>query len=858
MLGSITATATVGVNNPSVITITPSVTTFSSAKAVAYLGPQAIAPVVKYSPNYSADKYLDVLESGTPYDSSTPVSGYFGQSGEFTTGFLTLAVPLMYATNPSISHLFIIRKSYNPTISVPSFNVFGSATTNANLFTDCQFLSPNGNFISGNSVASLGAVNLKNATYTAASRGFSYYYTTNGLSSTDGFSDSAVFTIVETGGNYSMYAALALVPGQIGSSNLLYSALTAAYPFAVLSQSVATSGIYMGPCYAAGNLFGYPQIGPAVMQGDLDAFIGPKQNNGLVEARSATSQGLAAQLDLTYFRIGGPSLSLPGGTSPEITLSFEQTPDGHKRLVGGAAVVSNYIHQPQNASAKNSILTIDPARAYPGRRVQTIEIPSCGSQYVTAPSIMISEPEDENGTIAKATAEINNGKLSKITITDPGTGYSSAPDVFVLPPVSAMKYGAVRSVASVMTAMDRSLVLAMASGTTISENSWAVLDGLGNANGLAYVVTVATGGSQTTLKFPYDLGTVTSVGTATLTPLISYVRVTGAVISGTDANFAVGSTIPVTFSTPSCSDTDAVANFTVLNSGQIALSSIPTPGSATTFSVVTLSAYKKINGITVTCAGLGYWETAPTVTIDNAAYVPTAPGATPASISAILNGSGGIILTVTCAGYGYASAPTITIDAPNAGNGIRAVEVVTPGVGYSDGTFACTVSAAPAGGTTAVVNFVKSGTSQSFAIVNPGRGYTSVPGVVVTKPDLGGQISSFTVTCKGFGYLVAPAVTLAGGGGSGATAQATIDNGSITTISIITGGTGYTSAPAVTIDSPPLSVYYKKQIDLSSASVTTLLAGGSSVAAYLQIEEKSGTDTTVLAQIPITIQSRIS
>jgi hypothetical protein len=107
-----------------------------------------------------------------------------------------------------------------------------------------------------------------------------------------------------------------------------------------------------------------------------------------------------------------------------------------------------------------------------------------------------------------------------------------------MPPISQMKYDSPRTVTSVITAIDRRLVLGMASGTTISENSWAVINGLGNANGLAYVVTVATGGTQTTLKFPYDLGTVT-LSTGTLTPLIPYVRVTGSVISGTDSNFAV-------------------------------------------------------------------------------------------------------------------------------------------------------------------------------------------------------------------------------------------------------------------------------------------------------------------------------
>ena len=854
MLGSITATATVGVSSPSVITITPSVTTFASAQAVAYLGPEAIAPLLKYSTSPAYDKYLDVVEAGTPYDSSSGVFADVTSAPQQFRDMVSLNVPIAFVTGPSVTHFAIFRKGPLPT---PSLAL--TVLTGGDIFQGAgEFLTASGTWINASSVTALSQINLKNEWYSVQSRSKKYELGNSagqdgngnllwdGLAADEsGSSDGAWFSSTHTSSYY--YACLVLKSSQVSS------VLTAAYPYTINGISVSTLGINIGPVYAEAQASGL-----STYQGsDTSRFDGNlRTDQALVEFRTAISAGVANSLNKNFW-----SLTKAGGsdyTGQEISLTFETMPDGKAQISGGSIAITNYQHRPLEALAKTGLVTVYPSKAYAGRRVQTIEISSCGAQYSTAPTILISEPEDENGVTAKATAQINNGKLSGITITDSGTGYSAAPDVFVMPPISQMKYGAARTVTSVITAIDRRLVLGMAGGITISENSWAVLNGLGNANGLAYVVSVATGGTQTTLKFPYDLSTVTSVGTATLTPLIPYVRVTGAVISGTDSNFAVGSTIPVTFSTPSCSDTDAVANFTVLNSGQIALSSIPTPGSATTFSVVTLSAYSKINGITVTCAGLGYWETAPTVTIDNAAYVPTAPGATPASISAILNGSGGIILTVACAGYGYATAPTITIDAPNAGNGIRAVEVVTPGVGYSDGTFACTVSAAPTGGTTAVVNFVKSGTSQSFTIVNPGRGYTSVPGVVVTKPNLGGQVSAFTVTCRGAGYLVAPAITLTGGGGSGAAAEATIDNGSITTISITTGGTGYTSAPAATIDSAPSSVFYKKQIDLSVASVTTLLAGGSSVAAFLQIEEKSGADTTVLAQVPITIQSRIS
>ena len=68
----------------------------------------------------------------------------------------------------------------------------------------------------------------------------------------------------------------------------------------------------------------------------------------------------------------------------------------------------------------------------------------------------------------------------------------------------------------------------------------------------------------------------------------------------------------------------------------------------------------------------------------------------------------------------------------------------------------------------------------------------------------GGAVSSITVTNPGFGYLQIPAlpptVTLSGGGGSGATATAVIDNnGQITSITKTTSGIDYTSSPTVTI-----------------------------------------------------------
>ena len=62
-------------------------------------------------------------------------------------------------------------------------------------------------------------------------------------------------------------------------------------------------------------------------------------------------------------------------------------------------------------------------------------------------------------------------------------------------------------------------------------------------------------------------------------------------------------------------------------------------------------------------------------------------------------------------------------------------------------------------------------------------------------------VSSITVNNPGSGYTSDPVVTITGGGGTGATAAATIDpgTGTVTAIDILTTGSAYTAAPTVTI-----------------------------------------------------------
>ncbi len=61
-----------------------------------------------------------------------------------------------------------------------------------------------------------------------------------------------------------------------------------------------------------------------------------------------------------------------------------------------------------------------------------------------------------------------------------------------------------------------------------------------------------------------------------------------------------------------------------------------------------------------------------------------------------------------------------------------------------------------------------------------------------------GTVASITLTAGGSGYTAAT-VAFSGGGGSGATATATVSAGAVVSFTITNGGSGYTSAPTVTI-----------------------------------------------------------
>ena len=70
----------------------------------------------------------------------------------------------------------------------------------------------------------------------------------------------------------------------------------------------------------------------------------------------------------------------------------------------------------------------------------------------------------------------------------------------------------------------------------------------------------------------------------------------------------------------------------------------------------------------------------------------------------------------------------------------------------------------------------------------------------------GGYISAVALVQGGSGYVEAPGVSFANGGGSGAAATATISGGVVTAVTVTNNGSSYETAPDVTIQVPVLTL----------------------------------------------------
>ena len=227
-----------------------------------------------------------------------------------------------------------------------------------------------------------------------------------------------------------------------------------------------------------------------------------------------------------------------------------------------------------------------------------------------------------------------------------------------------------------------------------------------------------------------------------------------------------------------------------------------------------------ISSVGIINPGAGY-TTIPKVTIS----APDNANGTQATAIAYISNAAGTItnITINAGGTGYTSFPTLTIAPPTVINGVQAQAVVTsissgaiiavqvtnPGFGY---TTAPAVTITGTGSAANLTTVLGSGLVGAISITDAGSGYTTPPTITVSG---GGATTNATatigyisfatgtvgvlVTAGGSGYTAAPGVVFnnTGTGGSGAAATAIVSGGVVIEIIVTNPGSGYTSAPTI-------------------------------------------------------------
>jgi hypothetical protein len=360
-------------------------------------------------------------------------------------------------------------------------------------------------------------------------------------------------------------------------------------------------------------------------------------------------------------------------------------------------------------------------------------------------------------------------------------------------------------------------------------------------------------------NFTFSNGKLVSVKPSVFTPVSGYGLIGITIIADPDYIYSAntvtvdngGSGFPdgvdIPFSIPSDEDGDGRPCTGTMRAigGAIVTASITNHGSRFTSSITDGKSYGilpayKIQDITVTCAGAGYFGNSPTLTIDSTFYSNSA-GTSQAQATTLTTVDGGISVILNSSGYGYTATPGISIQAPRLSDGVRSVTLTSAPTGYADGAYGCTVSG-PATGTTAAVNMVVNNGAISFSILNQGTGYVTAPAIQCPAPNLANSIQRIAITSAGAGYTSAPTVTIYGAG-SGASATATLAaDGSIASVQVVSVGTGYTGTTTVGFSAPNnLGKIASISISTSGTNYTTAPAisfsggGGSGAAATASV-----------------------
>lgn len=379
-----------------------------------------------------------------------------------------------------------------------------------------------------------------------------------------------------------------------------------------------------------------------------------------------------------------------------------------------------------------------------------------------------------------------NSRVTSITVSGIGSGYTSPPTVQIASPtnnptIPGVTGSGITAFANVNTFMVSNVAIATAGiHTTIPTVSFKTPVGSGSsATGVVGVGVTAI--TVTNPGFGYNINPVISVAGSPIqlaTVAISTVFLTNIYISNTGLGYTSGNLPIITISSPDVGINTATA---IVNS----------LGISTHFTIIPGIGYTRPPFVTASSPNVG---------------VNTATLSSTLGISSI---------TVTSPGTGYtsssqiqiSSSPNVTGFAATVGLGVTTDGIIISGGSSYSGAPTVTFSSPQIGINTAVGQFQNliSGVLSNFVIINPGSGYLSPPTVTVSGGGGSGagvtitqmRVANVIINNTGFGVTTVPSISfISSSGGNGAQGSASMGVGSV---GVVGFGSGYNVRPQITI-----------------------------------------------------------
>ena len=377
-----------------------------------------------------------------------------------------------------------------------------------------------------------------------------------------------------------------------------------------------------------------------------------------------------------------------------------------------------------------------------------------------------------------------NSKVTSITVTNRGSGYTGIPTVTFATPTNSPAIAGVTGIGSTATAIVNAMSVSNVVINTagIHTNIPTVTFNSPVGSGTTAIGKVGFGISTIIITNPgtnFTLPSITVVGAATSAALVSIstVFVNSINFSNTGTGYTSGNFPILTFSAPNVGINTATAVVSTLGISQH-------------FNITPGIGYTAPPILTVSSPSVGVNTATITTTLGVSTFIVTNPGSGYIS-SPTLSLSPTVTGFAATVGLGVTSTDLIF----NGGSNYTAVPIITfsmPAIGINSATAICDDT------TSGVLNV------NALIITNVGSGYTAIPTVTITGGGTGTGagltitkmiVTDVTITNKGSGATSVPTAIITSSVGSGATVVASMGIGN--TITIVGYGTGYNTAPSI-------------------------------------------------------------